>query len=148
MKSLGIDLGLLLIRLMVGWVFVFHGAQKVFGVFEGPGIAKFAEALASMGVPNHEPMAYAAAFAELLGGVSLILGFATRLFAVPLLVTMLVAAFVAHGKAFSLQAGGMEYALTLAVVSGAFVLTGPGRFSVDVLAFVRRATTAAPPPAE
>ena len=45
------DTALLLIRLMLGVVFVFHGSQKLFGFFEGPGIEGFAGYLSSLDVP-------------------------------------------------------------------------------------------------
>ena len=61
---------------------------------------------------------------------ALLLGTGVRLAAVPLTVTMLVAAFVAHGQAFDIQKGGMEYPLTLAVIVLALGLAGPGRFNV------------------
>lgn len=51
--------------------------------------------------------------------------------------TMLVASFAVHGGAFGAQHGGMEYPLTLAVISLALVLTGPGRFSADRLVLGR-----------
>ena len=127
------DLGLLLIRLMVGVVFVFHGAQKLFGVWGGPGLEGFTGFLTTLNVPMPGVSAVLAAVAEFGGGVALILGLGTRLWAVPLVVTMLVAAFKVHGSAFAAQAGGMEYALTLGVVTAGLALTGAGAWSVDAL---------------
>jgi putative oxidoreductase len=119
-------LGLLLIRLMLGAVFVFHGSQKLFGVFDGPGVAGFASFLTSLDVPMPQVSAWAAALAEFVGGLALITGLYLRLMAVPLAFTMLVASFAAHGQAFSLQNGGMEYSLSLAVCVLGLALTGPG----------------------
>ena len=45
------DVGLLMIRLMLGVVFVFHGSQKLFGLFGGPGIEGFAGFLGQLGAP-------------------------------------------------------------------------------------------------
>ena len=127
------DLGLLIIRVMPAVVFMFHGSQKLFGAFDGPGMEKFTGGLETMGIPMPTANAYLAACAEFFGGLALLLGAGTRIAVIPLVVTMLVASFVAHGTAFSLASGGMEYALTLAVVTAGLGLTGAGRFSVDGL---------------
>ena len=104
-RPLHLDAGLLVLRLMLATVFVFHGAQKVFGAFGGHGIDGFAGYLASLGVPLPYLNAWAAALSELLGGVALATGLFFRPMLVPLTFTMLVASFVAHGGAFSAQAG-------------------------------------------
>lgn len=122
------DAGLLLLRVMLGVVFVYHGSQKVFGAFGGGGIDGFAGYLTSLEVPMPEVSAWMAALAEFVGGLSLLTGVAMRLIAVPLAFTMFVAAFVGHAGKFSILDGGMEYALTLGVSVVALALTGPGRF--------------------
>lgn len=127
------DVGLLLIRVLPGVVFTYHGAQKVFGAFGGPGMEGFAGWLASMNVPMPTVSAWAAGLTEFLGGVALILGLGVRLVGLPLTVTMLVAAFMVHGKAFSAQNNGMEYPLTLAFIAAGLALTGAGRISLDAL---------------
>lgn len=123
------DLGLLLIRVMVGLVFVYHGAQKLFGAFGGPGISGFAGHLEKMGFMAPLVSAWLAALAEFIGGLALISGWHMRLASLPLIFTMLVASFKVHGGAFGLQNNGMEYALTLAVVLLGLLFTGPGRFA-------------------
>ncbi len=45
------DLGLLLVRLMVGVVGMFHGSQKLFGLFGGRGVQGFADSLETLGIP-------------------------------------------------------------------------------------------------
>jgi putative oxidoreductase len=127
-------LGLLLIRAMVGVVFVFHGSQKLFGAFGGPGIEGFTGFLTQLEVPYPALNAYLAAIAEFGGGLALILGAGTRLVAVPLVITMLVASFSAHRGAFALPSG-MEYSLSLAVISAGLGLTGAGRWAVDAWIF-------------
>lgn len=139
-NSITSDLGLLLIRLMVGAVGVYHGAQKLFGHFGGMGIKPFSEMLAEMQVPQPLLSAYAAGSAEFFGGILVGLGLLTRLAALPFAFTMFVAAFMVHGKAFGLQHNGMEYALTLAVVLVALVLMGPGRISIDALYQAQKAS--------
>lgn len=127
------DLGLLLIRLMVGVVGLFHGSQKLFGLFGGHGIDGFAGYLGALGIPAPGLSAWLAALSEFVGGALLALGIVPRLAAAPFLFAMLVAFFVAHGGKFALQQGGGEYALTLAVVLLALIFTGPGRYTVPAL---------------
>jgi putative oxidoreductase len=126
------DAGLFLIRAMVGVVFVFHGAQKLFGIWGGHGLEGFTGFLTQLQVPMPAVSAVLAAVAEFGGGLLLIAGLATRLAAVPLVITMMVAAFKVHGQAFALPTG-MEYALTLGVVTLGLALTGPGGLSLDAL---------------
>jgi putative oxidoreductase len=125
------DIGLLMIRAMVGFVFVFHGGQKLFGWWEGAGMEGFISGLEKMQVPSPMIAAWLAALAEFGGGLALIAGLGTRIAAVPLVFTMAVAAFKAHAGKFSAQVGGMEYPLTLGIVSLGILFTGPGRISVD-----------------
>lgn len=135
------DFGFLLIRLILGAVMIFHGAQKVFGEFGGPGIEKFTEVVeAKIELPKFVPAkvaAQAAAWSEFGGGILLVFGLFTRLAALFIAATMGVASFVIHGAAFSLKDGGMEYALTLGVVAVALIFIGPGRISIDQLFFGR-----------
>lgn len=127
------DAGLLAIRAMLGVVFMFHGSQKLFGWFGGGGLGGTAGFMEQIGLPLPTVSAFMAGGAEFFGGVALVLGLGTRIAAIPLVFTMLVAAFVVHRQAFSIQQGGMEYALTLAVVLVGLTLTGGGRFSVPAL---------------
>lgn len=124
------DLGLLLIRLMLGAVFLFHGAQKLFGAFDGPGISAFAGALESLGIPLPMAAAVCAALAEFVGGLALVTGLFMRPIIVTTAFTMFVAAFKVHGAAFSAENNGMEYPLTLGVVTVALFLTGSGKFAL------------------
>lgn len=124
------DVGLLLIRLILAAVFVFHGGQKLFGLFGGPGLSAIAEGFGKMGFPLPMVSALLAGSAEFFGGLVLLIGVGARIAAVPMAFTMFVASFAVHGKAFSMQHGGMEYALTLAVTLVAVVLMGPGRLTI------------------
>lgn len=125
-----VDHGLLLMRIMLGAVFLFHGSQKLFGMFGGPGIENFAKMLTDMGIPQPEMAAYAAAIAEFGGGACILLGLLTRVAAIPVIITMLVAFIVYHKAKFGGPEGG-EYALTLAVMLISLALMGAGRFSID-----------------
>src|SRR4029078_5500535 len=126
------DFGLLMIRLVLGAVFIFHGGQKLFGWFDGPGMEKFTGMLERMeNVPMPQVAAYLAAGTEFVGGILLVVGFLTRIVAVPVAFNMAGALCLFHRAAFSLQQQGMEYALTLGVVTAALIFTGAGRLSVD-----------------
>jgi len=129
--SKSVSFGLLLIRVMVGVVFIFHGSQKLFGAWGGSGLDGFAGYLETMGVLYPHASAVLAGLAEFLGGISLVTGAFLRLLAIPLVITMLVAIFTAFpGKGFDAQKGGMEYPLTLLVVVAALAIMGPGEYAL------------------
>ena len=143
-RSVWVDAGVLIIRVAVSMVFVFHGSQKLFGLFDGPGLKGFATALDGMGVPVPILSAILAASAEFFGGLAVLTGIGLRLATLPMIFTMIVAIVKAHPGAYSLQKGGMEYALTLGLVLLGLALAGPGRFVVWRPSG-RRATREAPP---
>ena len=126
------DLGILMIRLILAAVFLYHGSQKLFGMFGGYGIsgtAGFFEK--NLGIPFPYLSAIMAALAEFVGGLSLLTGIYLRWAMVPLSITMLVAAFSAH-TGFGSQTGGMEYPLTLAISAAGLGLIGAGRFAIQI----------------
>ncbi|PZE86331.1 DoxX family protein [Curtobacterium sp. MCBD17_032] len=123
------SLGLTVLRVVLGVVFIAHGAQKV-----AQGIPAVAQGFSGMGVPLAAVAAPVVAGLELVGGVLLVFGVATRVVAVLLAVDMVVAGALAHlSSGFFAQDGGFEYVLVLAAGSLALALTGPGRYSVDAL---------------
>jgi len=126
---------LFVIRTMLAVVFIFHGAQKLFGVFDGPGIAGMAGFNESLGIPLPTLSAYMAGSAEFFGGIVLLLGTGTRVAAIPMIFTMLVASFMAN-SGFDIQKGGMEYSLTLAAILLALAIGGPGEWTIAKM-FVR-----------
>ena len=124
------DIGLALIRAMIGIVFIFHGGQKLFGLWGGYGIQGTAQFMASINIPLPTLSAVMAGTAEFFGGIALIIGVLFRFSSASLVFTMLVAAFAVHGGAFSAQNNGLEYPLTLAIVALGLVFTGAGRLTV------------------
>ncbi|RUQ02706.1 DoxX family protein [Curtobacterium sp. HSID17257] len=129
MRTTSTSIGLTALRIVLGVVFIAHGAQKF-----AQGIPGVAQGFARMGVPLAEVAAPLVAGLELVGGILLVLGVATRVVGLLLAVDMVVAGLLAHATAgFFAQEGGFEYVLVLAVASLAVALTGPGRFSVDAL---------------
>jgi putative oxidoreductase len=132
------DFGLLMIRLILAAVFIYHGGQKLFGWFGGHGLQGFAGNLEGLHIPYPMVAAVLSGGTEFLGGVILLLGTGTRLAAVPMAFNMAVACATVHlAKGFAAQNGGMEYPLTLGVVLLALVLLGPGRITVGRI-FSRR----------
>lgn len=129
MKVQRLDLALLLLRLPLAAVFLFHGSQKLFGLFGGYGLEGTAGFMESLGLPAGTLMAALAGGTELLGGLALLTGLGLRLLSLPLTFTMLVAALLAH-SGFDAAQGGMEYPLVLAAAVAALGLTGPGRLSL------------------
>jgi len=132
-----LDLGLLVLRAVIGAIFVAHGAQKLF-VF---GIAGVTGGFESMGVPLAGVMGPAVALTEFLGGITLIAGLLTRVTGVALAGIMLGAALLVHLPAGFFLPNGYEFVLVLMAGAGALALTGAGAFSVDAL-IARRADSA------
>ncbi|TMD59722.1 MAG: DoxX family protein [Chloroflexi bacterium] len=129
---LSADLFLLALRVFVGVLVAGHGAQKVFGAFEGPGLDGFSGHVEKIGFNPARPFAILAAFTEFLGGLAFATGFLTPIVAAMLAVDMLVAIVRVHApRGLWVQKGGYEYPLTLLVVFALFGLGGPGAYAVD-----------------
>lgn len=134
--STAASLGLLVLRIVVGAVFIAHGAQKIFE----DSLPATAEAFAGMGVPLAPVLGPAVAVLELAGGILLVLGLLTRPIALLLAATMVVALVLVHLSAgFWATDGGYEYVAVLAAGGVALALTGAGRLSADH-AFLRGRT--------
>jgi putative oxidoreductase len=120
------------IRLALGAIFVAHGAQKVLGSFNGPGLNRWLSFPAPF--PFMRPAWLwmgAAAFAELIGGILVFFGFLTRLGAFLLFCVMLSAVIAVHWPKFFMPAG-MEYAMALLAMSLALLISGGGMASIDL----------------
>ncbi|GAA5317005.1 MAG: DoxX family protein [Candidatus Pelagadaptatus aseana] len=84
----------LFLRLYLGPIFIYAGWKKLTGIENT--IAWFGNPDWGLGLPMPELLAWLATLTELGGGIALLLGLGVRLFAIPLMVTMLVAAVTAH----------------------------------------------------
>jgi putative oxidoreductase len=127
------NLGMLLLRLGVGVSGIFHGAQKLFGVWGGMGLKGFAGYLEKMDMPLPEAGAWAAALAEFGGGILILLGLFTRPVAIPFAFTMAVAWVAAHNASFLASNNGSDFPFVLGLAALALIFTGPGKYSVDAL---------------
>lgn len=117
-----IDWALLVVRIVVGVIFMAHGAQKLFGAFGGPGLSAVVEMMG--------PLGYLVAIGEFFGGLGLILGFLSRFSAASLILIMLGAIVMVHGKNGFFAPEGFEYNLGLIGLLAPILIAGPGRFAV------------------
>lgn len=119
-----------LLRVSLGIALLAHGLLKVM-VFTLPGTVGFFE---SVGFPGWT--AYPVTFAEIAGGLALIVGFQTRLVALaiqPILIGAL-SVHAGNGWSFSAPNGGWEYPAFLIVIAAAVALLGEGAFAIRRLA--------------
>lgn len=123
--------GLLVLRLVVGLILAGHGAQKLFGLFGGYGIAGTGGWLDSIGFRPGRAMAVLVGLAELAGGLGLALGLLTPLSAAVVIGTMAVAVWTHASNGLWSTNGGYELALINAIVAVALAFTGAGSFSLD-----------------
>jgi len=151
--SFAISLALLLIRLVLGWTFIYHGSQKLFGAFGGigglgavEGMKAFSGYLQDMPVLPPLVWGYMAACGEFFGGVSILLGLLARLGAIPILVTMSVAIWKMTGKSGFSNPLGYEFNLALIAMAAAVLIAGPGLISIDALLFKRSLWSRGPQP--
>jgi putative oxidoreductase len=124
------SIALAFVRIMVGVVFLAHGLQKLL-VFHYGGVAGM---LHQMGIPAPGVSAALLITAETLGGLLLLTGLYTRLAAIPVGFTMIVAITQVHLRhGFFAQGGGFEYPLTLLVATIALTIGGGGALALDHL---------------
>ncbi len=133
--------GTLIPRFLLGVVFLFHGGQKLFGLFGGTGheIQQLADGIQAWGWPIPGTFARAAAATEFFGGACVLIGLLTRFWAAGLFTVMLVAAWKVHAPhGFSLP-NGFEYTFVLAILALSLVVQGGGAFSFDEMFFKKKA---------
>jgi len=126
-----------LLRIALGSMFIAHALLKLL-VFTLPGTVSFFE---SVGLPGF--LAYVTTFAELAGGVALLLGFQVRWIALALIPVLLGATWVhsSNGWLFTSANGGWEYPAFLSVAALVQVLLGAGAFALSRNRVVSARTT-------
>ena len=127
------DLGLLLLRVVLGALLIGHGSQKLFGAFGGHGLAGTGAFFESLGFKPGRIMATIAGASELGAGVLLVLGLLTPLAGAAVIGTLIVAASVHWSKGLWGQDGGIELPLVYAVLGAVVALAGPGAYSLDAV---------------
>lgn len=126
------DIGLFLIRAVVGALLAGHGLQKLIGWFGGPGVEGNAEFLRSLGYRPPRPLSRLHGLAETGAGILLIAGLLTPAAAAAVIAVMVQAAVAVHARnGLWVQDGGYEYPLVLAATAAGIALTGPGAWSLD-----------------
>ncbi len=125
-----VDIGLLVLRLVLGGTFVGHGLQKVFGLFDGPGIDGFAQALDGLGFRATTVLAWVTGLTELVGGALVLLGATTPLAAAGLLGVMINVVLLKFDNGFFAPAG-FELDFALGGLAAGLILTGAGRLALD-----------------
>jgi putative oxidoreductase len=124
-----LDTALTVLRVALGITFMMHGGQKLF-VYGFDGVAG---AFAQMGIPAAGLLGPFVALLEFFGGIAIVLGLLTRLAALGVGSTMVVAILTVHLKAGFFNPGGVEFPLSLLAAAIALVITGAGAFSLDAL---------------
>ncbi|MFC5286186.1 DoxX family protein [Actinokineospora guangxiensis] len=125
----GADLGLLVLRVVLGALFLAHGLQKVFGIMGGPGIEGFAAALTELGFQQATLLSWVTGVSELGAGVLLILGLFTPAAASAVVGVMISAIWVRVD--IDLFVGGVELETIYLAAGFALLFTGAGHFSLD-----------------
>src|SRR5436305_7886399 len=133
MKNVGLrDFGLLILRLTVGSLLAGHGAQKLFGWFEGPGPEGTSGMMESMGLKPGRPWAFLARLSEFGGGLVTALGLLNPFGPLGAAGAMSMATAKAHwGKPIWNTKGGAELPVTNIAAALPLALAGPGKFSLD-----------------
>jgi putative oxidoreductase len=132
------DAALLLLRSVPGGLLAGHGAQKVFGAFNGPGPEGTRGFMQMLRMRPAHIWGHMAGYSELVGGALTALGALSPIGPIVSMGPMIMATTTAHwGKPIWVTQGGAELPVINMSVFAALAMTGPGRFSVDNLLGIR-----------
>jgi putative oxidoreductase len=135
--ALPADVALVAVRIALVWIFVYYGAGKLFGSFNGPGIHQTAVYMSNTAHLRPGTLfAVLGGVIEFGGAVALALGLASRLAGLALFGDMVVAMITvtwANGFNSEKLPAGYEFNVALCVLALVVVLLGAGRFSIDAL---------------
>jgi putative oxidoreductase len=115
---------------MTGLILFVAGASKALGWFGGFGMKTTVQMFKS-GMNISEGWAYISTYAELIGGLLLLIGFLTRPAAFILVINMVAATLLTGFANFFM--GGAAYPCLLAITSFVLLLSGPMQYSIDAL---------------
>ncbi|MBW3562437.1 MAG: DoxX family protein [Actinobacteria bacterium] len=126
------EIGPLLLRVVIGLLFIGHGTQKLFGWFGGHGIEGTVGFYEQLDYPKPRFMAIVAGATEAGSGLLLTLGLFTPLAAAGIIGVMINAAVTAHAdNGLWSTNGGYEYNLVLATAAATLAFTGPGSLALS-----------------
>lgn len=117
-------LALLVLRLVLGVIFIAHGYSKIFG-----GMSHHVQTVHNIGLPGW--LAYVSAGAEFFGGLMVLLGLLTRIGATLIFLNMAVAIWKVH--LHQGLRGGLEFPLSVAAIAFALIFFGGGPISIEWL---------------
>jgi putative oxidoreductase len=127
-----VNLGLLILRVTIGLLFIGHGSQKLWGLFGGHGVAGTGGFFEGLGFRPGRLHAILAGGSEFAGGLLLALGLLTPVAAAMLTAVMLTAILTVHAsKGVWVTEGGYEYNLVLLAAVFALSAVGAGAWSLD-----------------
>jgi putative oxidoreductase len=118
----------LLARITIGWVFIQSGLGKIQNIDRVIGF------FSSLGLPSPIFTAHLVGYTELIAGVLLVAGLATRLASIPLIIIMIVAIRTALAERvtdFNSLTGTQEYLFIVLLVW--LMVAGPGKVALDAL---------------
>lgn len=124
-----IDFALLIVRLAFGTSMAYHGYNKL-----SSGLSGTADWFSSIGMKWPKVQAWIAASTEIAAGLFFAAGLLTSFAAMALVALMVVAIITVHwrvGYFIFLPNGGWEYCASIAFVSIAVGISGPGEISLD-----------------
>ncbi|HWV22566.1 MAG TPA: DoxX family protein [Thermomicrobiales bacterium] len=126
------DVAVLALRLTTGGLLAGHGAQKLFGSFNGPGPEGTTGMMESLGIHPGQKWAMLAGMSEFGGGMLTALGLLFPIGPISTMGAMAVATRTVHkDKPIWVTAGGAELPVTNMAVAVALTLLGPGKYSMD-----------------
>jgi putative oxidoreductase len=124
----------LILRVVAGLTLAAHGAQKLFGWFDGPGAANLTQGFKQQGYKPAGLWVLFVILGELGGGLSVALGLLTPLGAAGMFAAMFMAIFKAHwSNGFFNSKRGIEFPLLLLTIGVTIGLAGPGDYALDHL---------------
>jgi putative oxidoreductase len=118
-------LSVFLVRLALGWIFLYEGTGKLFGFFGGGGIDSIAAYFRDLGIPYAHFNAYLVGTCEFLAGICFVLGFLIRPAAAVVLIIMATAIITAH------RSGGYNYPMLIGFVCILLLEHGAGKYSLN-----------------
>ncbi len=125
------DLSMFVLRVILGTIFIIHGGQKLFGMFDGIGIEGTTKMMEGLGFQYPYIVALVWSGIEFIGGMFLVLGVLARYAAFSIAIVQLVNIWkinLAYG--FFIQNGGYEYSLLILGVCVMLICMGGGSWSV------------------